>query len=42
VPGEEFHPDGRGRNTLRLNFSNARPEQIDTGIARLARLVTGD
>jgi 2-aminoadipate transaminase len=41
VPGEEFHPDGRGRNTLRLNFSNARPDQIDTGIERLARLVNG-
>jgi 2-aminoadipate transaminase len=27
---------GHGRNTLRLNFSQARPEQIETGIRRLA------
>ena len=42
VPGEEFHPDGRGRNTLRLNFSNARSDRIETGIERLARLVASD
>ena len=39
VPGEEFHLDGGGRDTMRLNFSNARPEQIETGIARLGRLL---
>ncbi len=38
VPGEEFHLNGEGRNTLRLNFSNARPAQIKTGIKRLADL----
>jgi 2-aminoadipate transaminase len=36
VPGEEFHSAGEGRNTLRLNFSNARPDQIESGIKRLA------
>ena len=36
VPGEEFHADGSGKNTLRLNFSNATPERISEGIARLA------
>jgi 2-aminoadipate transaminase len=35
VPGEEFFVGGAGRNTFRLNFSNARPEQIEHGIERL-------
>ena len=39
VPGEEFHLDGAGHDTLRLNFSNARPQQIEAGIERLARIV---
>jgi 2-aminoadipate transaminase len=39
VPGEEFHLEGAGRNTLRLNFSNARPDQIEPGIQRLAQVV---
>ena len=37
VPGEEFHLNGEGRNTMRLNFTNATPEQIETGIKRLAK-----
>lgn len=39
VPGEEFHLNGEGASTLRLNFSNARPEAIESGIARLAAVV---
>ena len=39
VPGESFYPLGGGRNTMRLNFSNATPEKINEGIARLARVV---
>jgi 2-aminoadipate transaminase len=39
VPGEEFHLNGDGRNTMRLNFSNARPEQIEEGIRRLAMVI---
>jgi 2-aminoadipate transaminase len=39
VPGDAFHPNGGGANTLRLSFSNAKPEQIREGIARLARVV---
>jgi len=39
VPGGEFHLDETGRNTMRLNYSNASPERIDEGIARLARYV---
>ena len=39
VPGEEFHLGGEGRNTMRLNFSNARPERIEVGIRRLGQLI---
>jgi 2-aminoadipate transaminase len=39
VPGEEFHMNGEGKNTMRLNFSNARPEQIEEGIRRLAMVI---
>jgi 2-aminoadipate transaminase len=39
VPGEEFHMNGGGKNTMRLNFSNARPERIDEGIRRLATVI---
>ncbi len=37
VPGQGFHVDGSGHNTLRLNFSNSTSAQIREGIARLAR-----
>ena len=40
VPGIGFHPDGRGANTLRLNFVSASPEKIKAGIAILAQIVT--
>jgi 2-aminoadipate transaminase len=39
VPGDCFYPDGNGTRNLRLNFSNARPEQIEEGIRRLSRAV---
>lgn len=40
VPGFAFYPDAsRGRNTMRLNFSNAQPEQIEEGIRRLGSLL---
>lgn len=35
VPGQSFHPDRSGHNTMRLNFSNVSPERIEEGIARL-------
>ncbi len=35
VPGEFFHPDCSGKNTMRLNFSFCTPEKINEGIARL-------
>jgi 2-aminoadipate transaminase len=39
VPGGSFHPMGGGENTMRLNFSNAKPELIKEGIKRLAKVV---
>ena len=39
VPGESFYPTGGGHNTMRLNFSNATPEKIMEGIARLGRVL---
>jgi 2-aminoadipate transaminase len=38
VPGEEFHLEGAGRNTVRLNFTHASPERIREGIRRLGAL----
>lgn len=38
VPGADFFPGGGGRNNMRLNFSNADPASIRTGIARLAEI----
>jgi len=37
VPGSAFHPGGGGASTMRLNFSNAQPDSIREGIARLGR-----
>jgi DNA-binding transcriptional MocR family regulator len=39
VPGAAFYPADRKRNTLRLNFTACDPDTINTGIARLARLI---
>jgi 2-aminoadipate transaminase len=36
VPGQPFHPDGSGDNTMRLNFANASPDAIVEGIKRLS------
>jgi 2-aminoadipate transaminase len=35
VPGTAFFADGSGRNTFRMNFSNATPQKIKEGIRRL-------
>jgi 2-aminoadipate transaminase len=37
VPGGEFHPEGEGKDTLRLNFTHSSPARIAEGVARLAR-----
>ena len=39
VPGESFFPCGGGENTMRLNFSNATPDKINEGIARLSQVI---
>jgi GntR family transcriptional regulator/MocR family aminotransferase len=37
--GELFHSDGSGRNTFRLTYSAASPEQIETGVKILGDLI---
>jgi 2-aminoadipate transaminase len=39
VPGSAFYPDGKIKNSMRLNFSFAEPEDIKTGIKRLAKVI---
>lgn len=39
IPGAPFHLLGGGANTLRLNFTNATPDQIRLGIMRLGRVL---
>ena len=41
VPGTYFCVNGGHMNTLRLNFSNSTPEQIESGMAVLNDLVRG-
>ncbi|MDI3341257.1 MAG: PLP-dependent aminotransferase family protein [Sphaerobacter sp.] len=38
IPGTAFYSDGRGRRNLRLSYSGVTVEQIDEGIARLAKV----
>jgi hypothetical protein len=42
VPGKAFHADGSGANTMRLSFSCASDEMIDTGIERLGGLIAAE
>ena len=39
VPGEEFHLSGQGKNTMRLNFSNASPDRIEERVKRQAAVM---
>ncbi len=39
VAGEFFHPDGRGKNTMRMNFSFMSPQKIKEGVELLAKLL---
>lgn len=39
IPGGPFFPSEPEPNTMRLNFSNATPERIEEGIARLGRVL---
>jgi 2-aminoadipate transaminase len=39
VPGQGFHADHGGTNTMRLNFSNVAPDQLREGVRRLAHAI---
>jgi hypothetical protein len=39
VPGRAFFPDGSGRNTIRLSFSNSDETTIREGIKRLGHVL---
>ncbi len=39
VSGTAFHCNGKGHNTMRINFSYPSEHQIDEGIKRLARMI---
>ncbi|UCH89377.1 MAG: PLP-dependent aminotransferase family protein [Thermoplasmata archaeon] len=39
VIGDAFHPDGKGHNTMRLNFSYSEDDVIEEGIKRLAEVI---
>jgi 2-aminoadipate transaminase len=39
VPGQGFHADLSGTNTMRLNFSNVPPEALREGIRRLGHAI---
>jgi DNA-binding transcriptional MocR family regulator len=39
VPGQAFHADGSGANTIRLSFSLADETAAEEGISRLGRLI---
>jgi DNA-binding transcriptional MocR family regulator len=39
VPGQGFHPDNSGTNTMRLNFSNVPPDQLREGVRRLGNAI---
>ena len=42
VAGEFFHPDGSGKNTMRMNFSFMTEEKITVGVQLLARLLRAE
>jgi 2-aminoadipate transaminase len=39
VPGASFHPNGGGKNTMRINFSYSNPNTIREGVARLGTVL---
>jgi len=39
VPGAPFYVRGAQQNTMRLNFSNSNPEQIEEGMKRIAEVL---
>jgi 2-aminoadipate transaminase len=39
VPGQGFHSDHSGSNTMRLNFSNVPPDSLREGVRRLGQAI---
>jgi 2-aminoadipate transaminase len=39
IIGSAFHCNGKGQNTMRINFSYPSEQQIEEGIKRLAKMV---
>lgn len=39
VVGSAFHCDGKGQNSMRVNFSYSSEEQIEEGVKRLAKMI---
>lgn len=39
VPGDPFYTEGENHPTMRLNYTNSKPEEIRIGIERLARCI---
>jgi 2-aminoadipate transaminase len=39
VVGSAFHPDGSGKNTMRLNFSFSSEAEIEEGVKRLGEVI---
>ncbi|WP_276330744.1 aminotransferase class I/II-fold pyridoxal phosphate-dependent enzyme [Vagococcus bubulae] len=39
VPGSEFYIDGKGKNTMRLNFTNSTESEIRKGINCLSNII---
>ncbi|MCD6176586.1 MAG: PLP-dependent aminotransferase family protein [Candidatus Cloacimonetes bacterium] len=42
VIGQAFHCNGKGQNTMRINFSYASKEQNDIGVKRLAEVIRSE
>ncbi|UCH88961.1 MAG: aminotransferase class I/II-fold pyridoxal phosphate-dependent enzyme, partial [Thermoplasmata archaeon] len=42
VIGDAFHPDGKGHNTMRLNFSYSEDSDIREGIKRLGEVIKAE
>ncbi|MCS7386012.1 MAG: PLP-dependent aminotransferase family protein [archaeon GB-1867-005] len=40
VPGQAFHVDGSGKNSMRLNFTYPTIEQIEVGIKRISKAIS--
>jgi 2-aminoadipate transaminase len=42
VIGQAFHCNGKGLNTMRINFSYASKEQNEIGVKRLAEVIRSE